>query len=54
MDESRKQFEDWVVKDVSSEIHKEIILSLGWNEDYRHNTTRIQWEAWQASREAMK
>ena len=54
MDESRKQFEEWITKDVSSEIHKEIILNIGWNDDYSHNPTRIQWQAWKASRQALE
>lgn len=50
MDESRKQFEEWVLSRPEAE-HDDIVMRSG---EYLRILTTFMWETWQASREAIE
>lgn len=51
---SREQFEKWIVDGISSDLHRQIMLSRYENGNYSHIATRHKWDAWQASRAAIE
>lgn len=51
---SREQFEKWISDGISSDLHRQIMLSRYKNGNYSHIATRHKWDAWQASREAIE
>ena len=51
---SREQFEKWIGDGVSSDLHRQIMLSRYENGNYSHTATRHKWDAWQASRAAIE
>jgi len=53
MDESRKQFEEWIANTTNSDVHRGIMLDRRESGSYRHLATENKWEAWQASRAAI-
>lgn len=53
MQDSRKQFEEWIAKTTNSDLHREIILHRRESGSYSHLATENEWKAWQASREAI-
>lgn len=52
MDKSRKQFESWLVRNHSDTCNN-INFEINSKGDYRYFSTRLAWEAWQASRESL-
>lgn len=54
MDESRKQFEDWIANTTNSDVHRGIMLDRRDSGSYRHLATENKWNAWQASRAAIE
>lgn len=50
MDESRKQFNEWVLSRPEAE-HDDIVMRSG---EYLRILTSFMWEAWTASREAIE
>lgn len=50
MDESRKQFQEWVLSSPEAE-HDDIVMRSG---EYLRILNTFMWEAWQASREAIE
>lgn len=51
MNESRKQFEEWVTKD---SLNKESVLAEFNDGRYSVRSTQKKWEGWQASRQALE
>ena len=51
---SREQFEEWISDGISSDLHRQIMLSRYENGNYSHIATRHKWDAWQASRAAIE
>lgn len=54
MDESRKQFEEWIASTTNSDLHRGVMLDRRESGRYSHLATENKWEAWQASREAIE
>lgn len=52
MDKSRQQFEAWLVRNHSDTCNN-INFEINSKGDYRYFSTRLAWEAWQASRESL-
>lgn len=53
MDKSRQQFEAWLVRNHSDTCNN-INFEINSKGDYRYFSTRLAWEAWQASRESLE
>lgn len=53
MDISRQQFEEWLVRNHSDTCNN-INFEINSKGDYRYFSTRLAWEAWQASRESLE
>lgn len=53
MDKSRQQFEEWLVRNHSDTCNN-INFEINSKGDYRYFSTRLAWEAWQASRESLE
>lgn len=51
---SREQFEKWISDGMSSDLHRQIMLSRYENGNYSHIATRHKWDAWQASRASIE
>lgn len=54
MDESRKQFEEWIASTTNSDLHRGVMLDRRESGRYSHLATENKWEAWQASRAAIE
>lgn len=53
MDESRKQFEEWITN-TSSDLLRVVMIKRREDGIYRHLATENKWKAWQASRAAIE
>lgn len=54
MEESRKQFEEWVANMTNSDLHRAMMLHRRDSGVYGHLATQNKWEAWRASRAAIE
>lgn len=53
--DSRAQFEDWIKKETGFEVYRtDYPMTKIEDQQYVDHSTNLAWEAWQASRAAMK